>query len=157
MADAFQIEPASVSDAPEILALQRLAFQSEAEIYGPEIQPLRETLDELLSEFEGGVVLKALSPDAGIVASVRGSMDATGTCHVNKLMTHPAFRRRGLASALMRALESRFHDAKRFEIFTGDRSESAMKLYRSLGYREFICKTSEDIGGPTLVYLERVV
>ena len=39
------IERVSVSDAEEILALQKLAYQSEAEIYS--IPPLVQTLEEM--------------------------------------------------------------------------------------------------------------
>jgi hypothetical protein len=47
------IERASVEDAQEILALQRLAYQSEAEIYDDySIPPLTQTLEAIRADFE---------------------------------------------------------------------------------------------------------
>ena len=44
---------AEKSDAPEILALQKIAYQSEAEMYGDESLPaLQQTLEELENDFE---------------------------------------------------------------------------------------------------------
>lgn len=40
MMSPVRTEVAVVADAPEILALQRLAFQSEADLYGRDIGPL---------------------------------------------------------------------------------------------------------------------
>src|SRR5512133_126870 len=44
---------AQKSDAPEILALQKIAYQSEAEIYGDDSLPaLQQTLEDLENDFE---------------------------------------------------------------------------------------------------------
>ena len=44
---------ADKSDAPEILALQKIAYQSEAEIYGDDSLPaLQQTLEDLENDFE---------------------------------------------------------------------------------------------------------
>ena len=48
----MSIEQAMIDDAQEILALQKLAYQSEAEIYNDfTIPPLHQTLDEIKAEF----------------------------------------------------------------------------------------------------------
>ena len=53
------ITPATTSDLPEILTLQYLAYQSEAALFGTkDIPPLRQTLDEVVKEFEEGTILK---------------------------------------------------------------------------------------------------
>jgi len=50
----MEIASAMVEDAAEILAVQRLAYQSEAEIYGDfALPPLLETLEDLRSQFAG--------------------------------------------------------------------------------------------------------
>ena len=91
------ISPASFSDLPEILALQRLAFQTEAEILQDwTIQPLTETLEEVQQEFEAGPVLKACDEKTGqIVGSIRGRVK-DGTLFFAKLVVHPDFRRQGI-------------------------------------------------------------
>ena len=55
---------AEKSDAPEILALQKTAYQSEAEIYGDDSLPaLQQTLEELQKDFDRPeqVFIKAVS------------------------------------------------------------------------------------------------
>lgn len=59
------IEPATTNDAAEILVLQKLSYASEAEIFDDfGIQPLTQTLDELVREFATHTVFKAVSPGA---------------------------------------------------------------------------------------------
>ena len=56
------IKRAITLDAKEILALQKLAYISEAEIYNDfTIQPLHETLNEITSEIKIQYVLKCVS------------------------------------------------------------------------------------------------
>jgi hypothetical protein len=56
------ITRATVDDAEEILRLQKLAYQSEAELYGEcALPPLTQSIESLRSEFDGSVVLKAMS------------------------------------------------------------------------------------------------
>lgn len=55
------IERATGADARDILALQRLAYQSKAALYDDfGIPPLTQTLDELESEFDNHLFLKAV-------------------------------------------------------------------------------------------------
>jgi len=59
--DKMIIEQAKVSDAEEILSLQKLAFKSEAEIYKDfNIAPLIQTLEEIKRDFGNQVFLKAV-------------------------------------------------------------------------------------------------
>ncbi len=132
----MQVEPATINDLPEILDLQKLAYVSEAEIYGDyTIQPLTQTLDDLVEEFATHTLFKAVL-DGRIVGSVRVRL-ADGTCHVGKLIVDPDIQNRGIGSALMRHLESQFPEAGRFELFTGHKSLRNLHLYTKLGYREF--------------------
>ena len=56
------ILPVSESDLPQILALQKAAFESEARLVENwDIPPLTQTLDELVEEWRIGVMLKALN------------------------------------------------------------------------------------------------
>jgi N-acetylglutamate synthase-like GNAT family acetyltransferase len=130
---AIEILPATAADGPDILALQRLAYQSEACLYGdPQIPPLTQSLEELEAEIRDAIVLKACSTVL-IVGSVRARRNGT-TCAVGRLMVHPEWQRRGLGSRLMRRIEASFPDVERFELFTGDRSEANIRFYSGLGY-----------------------
>lgn len=123
--------------AEQILKLQYLCYQSEAELYGDySIEPLTQTLDSLKAELAGGTVLVARL-GAEVVASVRASVDGAGTARVGKLVVHPRMQRHGLGGRLLDAIERRLGEggaARRFELFTGHRSESNLQLYRKHGY-----------------------
>jgi hypothetical protein len=65
------IEQAGVSDAEEILSLQKIAYKSEAEIYKDfNIAPLIQTLEEIKRDFRNQVFLKAVI-QGKIIGSVR--------------------------------------------------------------------------------------
>jgi GNAT superfamily N-acetyltransferase len=127
------IESATVDDAEQILALQKLAYESEARLYDDwTIPPMNQTLESLVSELHNDTVLKALEGRT-IVGSVRATV-SDKVCHIGRLMVHPSHQGRGLGTALMRAIEARFPDAAGFELFTGSKSEGNIRLYTRLGY-----------------------
>ena len=67
----MEITQAEIADAPEILELQKLAYQSEAAIYDDyRIPPLTESLEEIRREFADHTLLKAVE-DGKIIGSVR--------------------------------------------------------------------------------------
>ena len=146
------IEQAQTSDAPVILALQKLAYLSEAEIWQDyTIPPLTQTLEEIELEFQTRTVLKVVL-DGRIIGSVRAYL-REGTCYIGKLIVHPDFQNQGIGAKLMRELEGRFAQAKRYELFTGAKSERNLYFYQKLGYRIF--RKEELTGKVTLVFLEK--
>jgi ribosomal protein S18 acetylase RimI-like enzyme len=146
------IQPATLADAAEILALQKLAYQSEAELYGdPSIPPLMQTLSEMEDDLRTQVVLKA-SNDGEIVASAR-AYEKDGTASIGRVIVHPRLQGRGLGKRIMAAIEARFPDARRFELFTGHRSTRNLGFYRGLGYEDF--KTVALTPTILFVYLEK--
>lgn len=148
------IERATVEDAPEILALQKLAYLSEAAIYDEYgIPPLTQSPEEMRADFERQVYLKA-ALDGRIIGSVRAH-ELEGTCFVGRLIVHPDSQNRGTGSRLMEEIEAVFAQARRFELFTGHRSERNLYLYHKLGYRPF--RRDRVTAALTLVYLEKVV
>jgi GNAT superfamily N-acetyltransferase len=127
------IESANIDDAEQILALQKLAYESEARLYDDwTIPPMTQSLESLVSELHNDTVLKALDGQT-IVGSVCATV-SDNVCHIGRLMVHPSHQGRGLGTALMRAIEERFPDATGFELFTGSRSEGNIRLYTRLGY-----------------------
>lgn len=146
------IERATITDAEEILSLQKLAFQSEAEIYGSfNIAPLTQTLEELKEEFSSKIVLKAVS-NGRIIGSVRASLKEE-TCYIGSLIVHPDFQNQGIGTKLMNKIERAFSHAKRFELFTGDKSVRNLHLYQKLGYKTFKAEKIND--NLKLLYLEK--
>ena len=146
------IEQGSIEDAAEILDLQKLAYQSEAEIYNDfSLPPMTQTLEQIQTDFENQLFLKA-SIEGRIVGSVRGRLD-NETCHIGRLIVHPEFQNRGIGGRLMKEIEDRFSQAARFELFTGHLSERNLRFYGKLGYKEFSAKKITD--NLTLVFLEK--
>ena len=85
------IKRARVEDAEAILALQKLAYLSEAEIYNNKsIPPLTQTLEEIRAEFDHQIFLKALI-EGRIIGSVR-AFQTQETCHIGRLVVHPDFK-----------------------------------------------------------------
>lgn len=148
------IENALISDLEEILALQKLAYLSEAEICNDfSIPPLLQTIEDIKSEYAYKTFLKAV--DSGkIIGSVRANLQ-DGTCYIGKLIVHPDYQNRGIGTALMNSIENCFKGCKRYELFTGKKSVKNIYLYNKLGYR--IYKEEKISEKLTLVSLEKIV
>ncbi|MCK9377069.1 MAG: GNAT family N-acetyltransferase [Syntrophobacterales bacterium] len=150
----MNISAAGPVDAAAILAIQKLAYESEARIYEDfAIPPLLQSLEELREEFARKVVLKAAVGER-LVGSVRGDLDGE-TCRVERLSVHPDFQGRGIGSALMHRLEQVFPEALRMELFTGHKSARNLRLYQKLGYRSF--RQEQITVNLTYVFLEKEV
>jgi GNAT superfamily N-acetyltransferase len=148
----YRIGRAGAQSAPAILALQKLAYQSEARLYeDSNLPPLTQTLDSLRAEFDSWRVLEALDGDM-LVGSVR-ARETEGTCHVGRLIVTPELQGRGVGTRLMRAIEAEFPETDCFELFTGSRSEANIRLYERLGYR----RSRQQVlsRSLTLVFLEK--
>lgn len=144
---------ASYDDLQEILQLQYLAYQTEAALFGnKEIPPLKQTLDEVVEEFNSGIILKMIDENNRIIGSVRAK-ELDGTVYIGKLMVHPDYRRKGFASRLMTEIENHFPN-KRYELFTSTRSIDNIRLYTRLGYKIFDSKVIDD--ELEFVFMEKV-
>lgn len=145
------ITKAEYDDLREILELQYLAYQSEADLFGSrDIPPLRQTLDDVIDEFNNGLILKMVVDDK-IIGSVR-AVEKGDTVYIGKLMVHPDFRRKGFGTKLLSEIESRFPD-KRYELFTSTKSTDNIRLYQRSGYTVFDSRVFND--EITFVYLEK--
>lgn len=148
----MMIEQATTDDAAAILALQRLAYQSEAALYEDDaIPPLRETLDELRAAIVDHLVLKAVE-DTTIVGAVRAHVQQESVL-IGRLLVAPERQGRGLGTQLVQAVERCYPQAVRFELFTGHRSTRNLALYRRLGYHEIRREVVHP--GLTMVFLEK--
>jgi ech hydrogenase subunit C len=152
--DQAVYERANKSDAPEILGLQKTAYQSEAEIYGDDSLPaLQQTLEEMQKEFDrpGQVFLKTVI-NGKIIGSMRGYL-LDDTAYLSRVLVHPYFRGRGIGRRLVEETEKAFPGAKRFEVKTGHKSERNLFQFRAQGYQQF--KTEPFTPAITWVYLQK--
>lgn len=149
----MKIEKALASDLPEILALQHLAYQSEAKLFSnQDIPPLRQTLEDLMAEYQkSGVSFWKVVSQGRIVGSVRIEKKQE-TVFIGKLMVLPAYQKQGIGSQMMEMVEKSHPDC-RMELFTSTRSIANIRLYEKLGYRKFRNqKINEEL---TLVFMEK--
>jgi RimJ/RimL family protein N-acetyltransferase len=147
------IKTAEVSDAEAIIQLQRTAYQSEAKIYNDfEIPPLTETLGQLKALFPSHTFLKA-TVDGKIVGSVRANIH-NGSCHIGRLIVNPNYQNRGIGTQLLAEIERKYPACRRFELFTGIKSQGNIRIYEKAGYRAF--KTESVSNKLCFIYFEKV-
>jgi len=149
----MEIVRATAADAEAIHTLRMEVFARVAEDYAdPDLPPLAEGLHETRAEFETHVVFKAVEGGC-IVGAVRASV-SDGVVLIARLVVDPDFEGRGIGTALAQAVEDAFPQARRFELFTGDKSHPSLAIWRRLGYRE---DRRESVGHYELVYLSKDV
>lgn len=131
----LNIERAKEKDLNVILALQKASFSIVAKkMNNFDIPPLLQTLDEIMKEYQQGVILKCVSDDNQIIGSVRGVADENGVCHIGKLIVHPDFQNRGIGKKLMYEIETFFQKCHMFSLFTGENTPNTLHLYENIGY-----------------------
>ena len=137
MGMSVTIATATDQDAEQILKLQYLCYQPEAELCGDySIPPLTQTLAELRRELSESCVLVARLGDE-VVGSVRGHVDPDGTAHIDRLIVHPRMQRHGLGGRLLARVEEQLateRAATRYQLFAGQRNEGHLRLCRRFGY-----------------------
>ncbi|MBV2155571.1 GNAT family N-acetyltransferase [Kitasatospora sp. SUK 42] len=134
------ISAATAEDAEQILKLQYLGYQTEAELYGDwAIEPLTQSLESLRAELTEQHVLVARLGDE-VVGTIRGHIGDDGIGRIGRLVVHPRMQRHGLGGRLLDALERRLAEDGRpvsaYRLFTGHRSLGNLRLYARQGYRQ---------------------
>ncbi len=132
----MNIQPARQQDLPEILAVQRAAFETEAQLVNDwNIPPLTQTLDELTNDWRKGIMLKAVNEDGIIVGTVRGH-NAPDGFYIGRLAVLPQWQGRGMGTALLEAIIA-IAEACRLVLFTSTKSERNLRLYEKFGFTHF--------------------
>jgi len=146
----ISISRAQTEDLEAILKLQYAAYQSEALLHDNfTIQPLTQTLDQVIEEYHKGVILKAVLAaklpaiqDDVIIGSVRAFLK-NDVVYIGKLMVHPEHQGNGLGRLLLAAIEKEF-SGYRYELFTACKNYRNLHLYETSGYTRFKDETGED-------------
>jgi predicted N-acetyltransferase YhbS len=149
------VRAATPEDLPGVLSVQHEAFGRIARRFGIPLDvlpPTRETLEDLRLLHAGGMRTFVALADGRIVATVRAEVRADGVVEIGRLAVAEGYLRRGIALALMLALEESFPEARRFELFTGAEAAEPLALYRKLGYELFRETAQGHVG---IVWLAR--
>ncbi|MFC1576038.1 GNAT family N-acetyltransferase [Candidatus Omnitrophota bacterium] len=152
--EKITIEPAGPEDAPAILALQRLTYQSEAETFSDfTIKPLTQSLEELRKDFGTKTIFKAVM-GSKVIGTVRTLIDKD-TCHVKRLMINPAYQHHGIGRKLVEHAEKHFSNVKRFEVVTFLESKQNVIFYEGLRFTIF--KKEKTPRGHVKIFMEKHV
>jgi predicted N-acetyltransferase YhbS len=136
----FSIVVATADDLPEVLRVQRAAFGRVARRFGippKSMPPIAETLEQLVQLRDHGVRTLVAFDGPRIVGTVRTTLRDDGIVEIGRLAVDDGFERRGIARALMLAVEEDRPTTIRFELFTGAEAVGPIALYESLGFRIF--------------------
>jgi ribosomal protein S18 acetylase RimI-like enzyme len=151
-ATPLPIAEATPDDLEGILKLQYLCYQIEAERYDFwTIPALTQSLASLAEDLRTKPVLVARI-GGEVVGSVRGGRSGDDF-HIGRLVVHPRVQRRGLGGRLLREIEARAGDVRRFESYTGYRSTEFLAVFTGSGYRPFREEKVSD--RLRLTYLEK--
>jgi ribosomal protein S18 acetylase RimI-like enzyme len=135
----------------ELVELQRASYRVEADLIGAESLPaMHETAEQLRACGES--FLGALR--TGRLLGALGYVRDGETVDIHRLVVHPAAFRRGLATALLDALEAREDGARRWIVGTSAANEPALALYAGRGFR--VAEERTLPGGIRYLGLERL-
>jgi ribosomal protein S18 acetylase RimI-like enzyme len=128
------------ADAGEVLTLQRAAYVTEAQLHDDlGVPALRQSLSELFAELDRSDVLAIgwRGENGRLLAAVRATVGEANAAEIGRLAVVPDSQGQGLGSRLLSALEARLPAGiSEVRLFTGERSEANLRLYRRLGYVE---------------------
>jgi ribosomal protein S18 acetylase RimI-like enzyme len=131
----MRIECSAKEDLNALLDLQKLAYQSEAQLCNDyTIPPLTQTYESISSDFSNMTILKAVDENDNIIGSVR-AYEKEGVCHIGRLFVHPDYQNRGIGRLLMQDIEKRFSNCIKYALFTGKHSIKNLCFYQKIGYK----------------------
>ena len=125
----FELRTATVADVDGLLGLWREAAENDSRP-----RDTRQAVSALLVRDPDAVILA--EHDGDLIGSVIAGWDGW-RCHLYRLAVRPAWRRRGVGTALLRAAEDRFKAfaAIRADAMVLDSNDLGQNLWRVSGYR----------------------
>ncbi len=127
------IVPATLEDAPALLAMQKLAFEPEARASQTwDIPPLQESADGIREHIRMATVLKAVEGER-LLGAIRGIVTGA-TCLIRVLAVAREAQGRGLGTRLLAAIEAAHPQVERFELTTNMIMAGNVRFYLRHGY-----------------------
>jgi N-acetylglutamate synthase-like GNAT family acetyltransferase len=141
--EEIHIEKARVTDAKQILGIQKKAFITEGDIYNNyKIPPLTQTLAEIESDFQNHIFYIA-KLNGEIVGSVNIRIKGV-IGFIGRLIVTPTMQGNGIGSMLMDHVEAKHGNLKALELFTGHKSKINLSFYKKRGYLEIKRQTINE-------------
>jgi ribosomal protein S18 acetylase RimI-like enzyme len=148
--EARRLDLADPGTLRRLRNLQRASYAVEAELIGFDgIPALHESLEDLR---DCGESFLGLDDETGLAGAVSWVRLQDGTLDICRLMVHPRAHRRGIATALLDALD-RAEPAWRAVVSTGTANHPALGLYQQRGFTP--AGTRLIAPGTSLTLLER--
>jgi ech hydrogenase subunit C len=141
--EKIPVEIATIEDAESILELQKIAFNSEAELNNdPNIEPMIQTLDDLKNDFKSHIFMKSTIGNK-IIGSIRAQKKGD-TAYIYRLAVDPNYQELGIGKRLMMSIEKYFSDCARYELFTSLNSRRNIFFYKKLNYIQIRTEVVND-------------
>ena len=94
-----------------------------------------ENPEALRAGFENSLLVLAAYEGENLAGLIRAVGDAHTIVFIQDILVDPAYRRRGIGSALIREILERYSHVRQIELVTDNTPETA-SFYRSMGFRE---------------------
>jgi len=149
----MKIEIAKITDLPEIMNLQLLAFKSVAEDLDWSDAPnMHESLAHACEEFPHYTTLKLTNDEGHLVGSVRGRVE-DGSLYIGRLMVLPECQGQGYGSLLIKEIERQMPH-RRAWLNTCEQLKGNVRLYQRHGFIAFDHERIND--HLTRVFMEKI-
>lgn len=89
--------------------------------------------DTLKAGFEHSLLILAAYEDEKLLGIIRAVGDGYTIVYVQDILVHPAYQRRGIGSALLQAVLSRFEHVRQIVLSTDDTAKT-IAFYKSQGF-----------------------
>ncbi|WP_431960118.1 GNAT family N-acetyltransferase [Actinacidiphila sp. bgisy160] len=149
-AEAVRLDLSDPDTLRQLWDLQRASYAVEARLIGFDgIPPLHESLEQLRACDESFLGVR---DESGLVGAVAWARLPNGALDICRLVVHPVAHRRGVATALLDALDS-IEPAELTVVSTGTANLPALALYRRRGFVPVVER--RIVPGVSVTLLER--